>query len=324
LTWIGARLLAAVAIASSLGGAAGLLLHRSYEHDCTATNASGARVVIGTELTTRGQQYLRDNPSDDKDDLLESLAGRSIELAWTTDSIRRCQTALAISGAVWVPLFGVAAVAAVAASRIGRAPPQLRAPQDATPHVFISYTHDDAATAARLKQLLQEHKIDVIIDTDRMVAGETVTAFIHRSIRECTAVVSIISSRSLQSTWVAAETIGGIGRREWGKDIMLVACYLDEQWLQPEFRLRCTADIDRRLQQIETLLPDYAVKKIDTADLNAEKTRLYDLRNNMGTILATLKDSLCLDVREEAFATSGRRLVERVASRAVSAERSAL
>ena len=319
---IGARLLAAVAIASSLGGAAGWLLHRSYEHDCTATNASGERVVVGTDLTARGQQYLRDNPSDGKNDLLESLAGRAIELAWTADSIRRCQTALAISGAVWVPLFGIAAVAAVAASRAGRSP-RLPAPLDTKPRVFISYTHDDAATAARLKQLLKAHDIDVIVDTDSMVAGETIAAFIHRSIRECTAVVSIISSRSLQSAWVAAETIGGVGRRDWGKDLTLVACYLDEQWLQPEFRLRCTADIDQRLQQIETLLPDYAAKKIDTADLNAEKTRLYDLRNNMGTILATLKDSLCLDVREEAFAASGRKLVERLASRGISAQHSA-
>jgi hypothetical protein len=314
LIWTRARLLAAIAIASSLGGAAGWTLHRSYEHDCTATNASGERVVVGTELTDRGQQYLRDNPSDGRDDLLESLAGRSIELAWTPDSIRHCRTVLAFSGAVWIPLFGVAAIAAVAAARGGtfrRAPQSAR---NSTPRVFISYTHDDAATAARVKQLLEQHRIAVVIDTDNMAAGEKVTDFIHRSIRECSAVVSVISSRSLQSAWVAAETIGGIGRREWGKDVALIACYVDEEWLQPDFRLRCTADIDRRLQQIETLLPDYAAKKIDTADLNDEKTRLYSLRNNLGTILATLRDSLCLDVREHAFAASAQKLIERCAT----------
>ena len=43
---------------------------------------------------------------------------------------------------------------------------------------------------------------------------------------------------------------------------------------------------------------------IDPVDLNQEKSRLYDLRNNLGSILANLKGSLCLNLREEDFALS--------------------
>ena len=40
-------------------------------------------------------------------------------------------------------------------------------------------------------------------------------------------------------------------------------------------------------------------------DLNDEKTRLYNLRNGLGDILAALKDSLCLDVATHAWKIAG-------------------
>ena len=70
------------------------------------------------------------------------------------------------------------------------------------------------------------------------------------------------------------------------------------------------AVIDERLEAIERLLPGYREKMIDPVDLNHEKTRLYDLRNNLGTILANLKGSLCLNLREEDFAASCRAIVK--------------
>src|SRR5262249_47245947 len=112
-----------------------------------------------------------------------------------------------------------------------------------------------------------------------------------------------------------SETIGSINRNKWGEEVVLIACYLDDQWFQPEFRLECTKKIDERLQRIEQLIPEYAAKKLDSSDLNEEKTRLYDLRNNLGTILAAFKDSLCLDIRDDLFEGSGRRLVSTIRTR---------
>jgi hypothetical protein len=36
---------------------------------------------------------------------------------------------------------------------------------------------------------------------------------------------------------------------------------------------------------------------------------LYDLRNNLGHLLAVLRDTLCLDIREARFDASSKRLV---------------
>jgi hypothetical protein len=132
---------------------------------------------------------------------------------------------------------------------------------------------------------------------------ERIQDFIERSIRNSDVVVSIVSTRSLLSPWVAVETINTFHRRKWDGKVFIGALLSDE-FFRPEFRLECTRLIDERLQTIDNLLPEYREKKIDSVDLNEEKTRLYDLRNNLGSILANLKASLCLSLREEDFTRS--------------------
>jgi hypothetical protein len=301
-------LVAAVGLAA---GVAALIADKSYEDVCVAINASDQRVVIGTELTDAGKQFKKDNPAADNNELLESVGEKSPDSVWTPASIERCRMTLMVSGALWIPLFGIAVIAATSAVRLGRAV-QSGAPRPSKPRVFISYTHDDTATAMRLKGLLQQHKIEVIIDTENMAAGERITEFIDRSIQDCDVVLSLISGRSLVSPWVASEAIAGLARNRWGQEVALIACYLDEDWMRPEFRLECTVKIDERLRRLEELIGEYSAKRIDPADLNEERSRLYSLRNSLGDILARLKDSLTLDVREGKFEGSGARLVKAV------------
>jgi hypothetical protein len=285
---------------------AALVIYKSNESSCTATNAAGQRVIIGTELTDLGLRYQQENPNDNNDQILESLGGRSADLAWTAASIRRCRLILGVSGGLWIPLFVVSAIATTASVGSAR---RMRKPVRAKPRVFVSYSHDDSAAAARLARLLRANNVDVVIDTDAMRPGERIPDFIDRSIRDCDVVVSVISNRSLMSAWVASETIKSFSRNKGTADMTFVGCYLDEEWFRPEFRLECTRQVDERLQRIEQLLPDYAARRLDSSDLNEEKTRLYSLRNNLGDILAVFRDTLCLDIRDERFEESGRRLV---------------
>ena len=148
--------------------------------------------------------------------------------------------------------------------------------------VFISYNHEDAATARRLRDALAASGLDVSLDVDTMEPGERIQDFIERSIRDSDVVVSIVSTRSLLSPWVAVETINTFHRRKWDGKIFIGALLSDE-FFRPEFRLECTRVIDERLEAIEKLLPAYREKMIDPVDLNQEKSRLYDLRNNLGT-----------------------------------------
>lgn len=225
---------------------------------CTATNASGERVVIGTELTEQGRKYLLANPGDDNNVILESLGGSRPELAWTEASIWRCRLILASTGALWIPLFGVAAIAAVAVVVAGARPARRKGPR----RVFLSYNHEDAAAAAELKRFLAGRGIEVTIDTERMAAGQRIEDFIDQSICDSDVVVSLVSNRSLLSAWVAMETIQGLSRSRWVEGKLFIACYLNDNFFRPEYRLECTRKIDERLKEIEELIRNTGIKRL--------------------------------------------------------------
>ena len=279
--------------------------HASTKRRCTALDASGRRVVIGTELTAAGKKYVEFNPHDNNDAILQSLGKLGPEVAWTAASIGRCGAQVAVTQSFWLPLLGIALVCTVSLLQ-SRGAPHTPATRK---KIFISYNHEDAPTALRLRDALAASGLDVSFDADTMEPGERIQDFIERSIRDADVVVSIVSTGSLLSSWVALETISSFHRGKWdGK--LFIGALLGDEFLRPEFRLECTRVIDERLEAIEKLLPGYREKMIDPVDLNEEKSRLYDLRNNLGRILANLKGSLCLDLRDEHFAATCRAIVK--------------
>jgi len=59
-------------------------------------------------------------------------------------------------------------------------------------------------------------------------------------------------------------------------------------------------------------IPEYITKKIDTNDLNSQKTRFHKLRNDLGDILQKLAGSLTLDIRESEVDRSLARIVRSI------------
>jgi TIR domain len=295
-------------------GVAGVIEAKSVESLCIAVNASGQRVVIGTELNQDGRDYKRDHPADDNNAILAALADAGPEAAWTSESITRCRTRVAFSRAVWIVGFALAAVFGLATLVTGPRSGTPASPKPGT--VFLSYSHEDAAVAARLRAALEGHSIRVLIDSDSMSPGERIRDFIERCLRDSETVISIISTNSLQSAWVALEIVQTLQRNRWLQDRKFIACYLDAFFFDPECRLDLTRRIDDRLRRIEDLLPDYVSRRLDTRDLDEEKSRLYDLRNNLGLVLDTLKATLCLDLREPQFDNTIHRLTSTIVGRA--------
>ncbi len=175
--------------------------------------------------------------------------------------------------------------------------------------VFISYNHEDSDIARKLREALKEHGIDVWIDSETMQPGEDIKSFIERSILATDVTLSVVSNKSLLSAWVAMETIDTFYHGKFKEDKRFIACYIDDDFFKAQFRLEATQKIDAKIAEIDQLIPQYIEQKIDTNDLNSEKSRLFELRNNLGTILMRLKGSLSLDVREDQFEQSLKRLV---------------
>ena len=186
--------------------------------------------------------------------------------------------------------------------------PTALSPEGTPGVVFISYSHGDTPEAARVRDSLQQSGFRVIFDLDDMAVGQTISQFIDKSVRNAAAVVSVVSPRSLLSSWVALETINSFEREKWEDRKLFIACTLTDEYLQPEFRRKCTDEIDVRIKRIADEIYQRGHKNIDSDDLNEEKSRLFELRNSLGRILARLKDSLCLDISEPVFDSSMKRL----------------
>jgi hypothetical protein len=174
--------------------------------------------------------------------------------------------------------------------------------------VFLSYCHRDRKTALSLKEGLEKLGVAVRLDADGMQPGQGIQQFICESIRGTVATVWLVSESSLVSEWVSIEIATTLADSDLWSKRLLVACYLDESFLEPEFRLRATTTIDGRISELDKLIPEYIQKTLDTVDINAEKSRLHELRTQLGKVLQRLRDSLCVDVREPEFAISVERL----------------
>lgn len=180
------------------------------------------------------------------------------------------------------------------------------------PKVFISYNHNDSGTATKIKDALEKAHIEVIIDKEDMMAGTDIKAFIEKSISESTVTVSLVSNKSLKSAWVALETIDTFFLERYMKNKKFIACYLDDDFFQSDYTLKAVDDIDKQIKANQKLVPEYQEKMLDTRDLNNQNTRLLALRNNLDGIVGKLRDSLCLDVREESFNDSIQKLIQAI------------
>ena len=176
--------------------------------------------------------------------------------------------------------------------------------------VFLSYNHADAKTAAALRAALEANGIPVHIDSKDMAPGEQIRAFILKSIGSTGATVCVVSRRSLLSGWVALESLLALTVEElWGKR-RFIAGYLDDDFLDLGFSVEATDIIDRKLATIDKLIAKHRAKRIDTAELNDEKSRLFRLRGGLGDVLARLRGGLCLDLRPRKRSASVAKLVE--------------
>lgn len=183
--------------------------------------------------------------------------------------------------------------------------------------VFISYSHADRPVMARLERALSERGIEVWTDLTKLAAGESIPDFIPRAIRKTGATLSIVSSASLLSDWVALETLHTFAAELFTSKRRFIAGYLDERFLNPAFRMDATTSLDQRLTELDRLAFLHRERQLDTQDLESQRGRLIRLRNGLGEILQRLRESLTVDLRGQEFENA----VERICATIKSARR---
>lgn len=178
--------------------------------------------------------------------------------------------------------------------------------------VFISYNHNDQATALLLEQELRKNNIATIIEMESMPAGYEIEKFIRESVQQSRITLSLVSEESILSGWVATETLTTFFLQDFNTQKKFIACYLDASFLSEEFTERAYAVINKKLDDINTKIEESNRQKQNRRDLDALKNRLYKLRENLDEIIRRLRDSKCVDIRAEKLPESLPRLVNEI------------
>jgi hypothetical protein len=174
--------------------------------------------------------------------------------------------------------------------------------------IFLSYSSLDREAALKLKGGLERLGIAVRLDLEAVRPGQALQSFILESIRSTGATVLVISESSLVSDWVGYEVGTTLTDRELWNQRQFIACYLDTQFLEDQFRIRATEIIDARLAELKQVSLAHLQKNLDTRDLVDKETRLMTLRVQLGPALQHLRNSLCLDLRGDQFGVTLSRL----------------
>ena len=177
--------------------------------------------------------------------------------------------------------------------------------------VFISYNHDDREIAKKLEDALRIRDIEITID-QAMKPGQDIRDFILKSIRKTDVTLSLVSNKSLLSAWVALESIYTFYHERFDDDKLFIACYIDDDFFESGFQARATDQINKQITDVETAIDDLRKRNQDSVALDDKKTRLYDLRHNLGKILKRLNNSLTLDIRDEKFDESVERIIDAI------------
>ena len=147
--------------------------------------------------------------------------------------------------------------------------------------VFISYSSKDKETAAKVKTVLEANGIDVTIDSESLVPGRDIRAFIDKSIRETDVTLSIVSKNSLLSDWVALETVDSLMAERLLDQKQFIPCFIDEEFLKNECLTEATRLIDEKIANLDHEIITAMGLMTNPVDLQAIRTRKLDLRHNL-------------------------------------------
>jgi hypothetical protein len=171
---------------------------------------------------------------------------------------------------------------------------QKQQPEDCV--VFISYNHTNEATAALLKDKLEQERITVILDSASMQAGTAIKEFISKSIRRSKAILSVVSVNSLTSGWVGLETINAMFIKDFFPEKKFIACCLDTCFMEDDFIEKANMKIDQRITAIKALAKSRSDSALRSTDIDDEWRRLEDLRLKLPDIITHLKNDRGIDI----------------------------
>jgi hypothetical protein len=179
--------------------------------------------------------------------------------------------------------------------------------------VFISYNHQDEATALQMRDKLKQNGHTVIIDKDDLRGGGSIMQFIQNGIKEADVVLSIVSGESLQSGWVGLESIAAM-YAVWLADKKFVPVRLDNVLFDSKFQIQALRGIKEKMEEMDRDIQEIRSLGSDARDLEDDRKRLFDLQKDFSTILQKLKSVRLVDLSAPNFEQGFREVLDALAA----------
>lgn len=179
----------------------------------------------------------------------------------------------------------------------------------ARPKVFISYTHKDQEIALRLKSKLEEADIEITMDVDNLDIGEGIAKYAAEAVKSSHVTISIVSTNSLRSSWVAYETLQTFMHEQVNGASKFFPCYVDADFFKPNFLPDMVEYILREIEERVASRDRLTKMGIDASHLNSQISRLHKLKNNASEVLMRLTDNFSLDIGGTAFSANVPKLI---------------
>lgn len=179
----------------------------------------------------------------------------------------------------------------------------------AGPAVFLSYSHADKDLAGKIRAYLEKQRIQVIQDITHLQAGENIQDFIQRSVRESKATVSLISSKSLLSVWVAKESLNSFYATKLA-DQKFIPVFEDHAFFKRSFVDDALDKIDEEILEINGIIQRRLERGRNITDLQEELSRYTDLKHHLPMIVQRLKEHFSVNISGESFEAGMRKVLD--------------
>ena len=176
------------------------------------------------------------------------------------------------------------------------------------PKVFISYNHKDQLVAFKIKDKLIDAGLEVTIDAVELSTGGNIPDFIIKSIQNTDITLSLVSTNSLMSSWVAMETLWSTNE-ETLRGRAFMPCHIDTEFFEVEFTDKVLDTIDFALKKIKKTIKLRVTKDRDFDDLIDDRQRLNQLKAALPSTIRKLKNSRCANISDVNFDSGMERVI---------------
>lgn len=165
--------------------------------------------------------------------------------------------------------------------------------------VFISYNHKDIPFVKKFKEELERQNINVRIDIDKMKFRDNIQSFIEESVRESYFTIFVVSKNSLRSAWVIIEILETLNFEKVQQKRKLLPIFIDEALFSDTFYAESLEEINNEIDKVWENTKKVRELGGGTENLDAKRTRLINLKNNLARITKTLQETLVGDFSNE-------------------------